>query len=123
MHKINNSCAIDKRISGLYCNTNNMRVWDIEKRDLNTSAKINAICRILSKTEQSYSEKYNKRKVVIKITGLNPLWLFLLRRGMLCRMSPMCLCQWCVVSNCFLIVFRGCNGRQLELMERLELFV
>ena len=22
----------------------------------------------------------------------------------------MCLCQWCVVSNCFLIVFRGCNG-------------
>ena len=29
--------------------------------------------RILSKTEQSYSEKYNKRKVVIKITGLNPL--------------------------------------------------
>ena len=22
----------------------------------------------------------------------------------------MCLCQWCVVSNCFLIVFRDCNG-------------
>jgi len=32
--------------------------------------------RILSKIEQSYSEKYNKRKVVIKITGFDPLWLF-----------------------------------------------
>ena len=34
----------------------------------------------------------------------------MLHRGMLYKMSPMCLCQWCVLSNCLLIGFRGWSG-------------
>ena len=36
--------------------------------------------------------------------------VFLLRRGILCKMSPMCLCQWRVLSNYLLIGFGGCSG-------------
>jgi len=36
--------------------------------------------------------------------------VFLVRRGILCNMSPMCLCQWRVLSNYLLIGFRGCGG-------------
>ena len=36
--------------------------------------------------------------------------VFLVRRGILCKMSPMCLCQWRVLSNYLLIGFRGCGG-------------
>ena len=56
-------------------------IWEIEKRDRRTSTKINAVIvyvhRNLSKSEQYHWQKWNNRKVVIKITGLKPLWLFL----------------------------------------------
>ena len=35
--------------------------------------------------------------------------VFLVRRGILCNMSPMCLCQWRVLSN-YLLISRGCGG-------------
>ena len=36
--------------------------------------------------------------------------VILVHRGILCKMSPMCLCQWRVLSNYLLIGFRGCGG-------------
>ena len=46
----------------------------------------------------------------LKSPGWSHYGCFLLRRGLLCKMSEMCVCQWCVVSNCLLIGFRGWSG-------------